>query len=134
MTRPSDDALWACAVETLRTVILPALPAGGHAHRTAVQLAGLASYAQSRPPDPTAARTEQLDAALASLAGNRLVPAGGTVAERAAAALAGAMGRNTADAASVRGALRPLLVAHLDDDLAATEGLGSALRESSPGG
>lgn len=132
MTRPSDEALWASVAETLRTVVLPALDEGTHVHATAVQLVGLAAYASSRGADPSASRRAALDAALAGLGANPLVPAEGTTEERVAAALAAAAGRVDDDASAARDALRPLLLAHLDADLAATAGLGEAFRGRLP--
>lgn len=134
MSRPSDGAVWASVAETLRKVVVPALDEGTHAHAAAVQLVALAEHARDRAADPTLERDAELAAALDRLAGNALVPPDGSPNDRAAAALAAAVGRAGADADAVRHALRPLLVAHLDDDLAATAGLGEAFRGRLPGG
>ena len=73
-----------------------------------------------------------MEAALAALGANPLVPSSGSADERAAAALVAAVGRDDADAAAVRETLRPVLVAELDDELAVTAGLLDAFRGSMP--
>jgi aminoglycoside phosphotransferase (APT) family kinase protein len=57
--RPADDALWRCVLDTLQTVILPALRPGFE-RDSARQLTGVARYALSRPPDRSAERAAEL--------------------------------------------------------------------------
>ena len=136
MAERLDDAeLWRSVERTLREVLLPAI-ADEHewARTTAVQLAGLARYAAGRPADATAERVAELRAALIALAGNALVESvdehAGTdrVMDVTGRALAAAIGRNDADAHQIRHALRPLVVRHLDDELAVTAPLVAAFR------
>lgn len=124
----TDAAIVASVAETLRTVVVPALEEGTHAHAAAVQLVALVEHARDRVADPAPGREAELAAALEHLSGNPLVPADGSQDDRIAAALAAATGRDTADATDVRATLRPILVAHLDVDLDATAGLGEAFR------
>lgn len=132
--RASDAALWASVVETLRGVVLPGMD-DGHARLATTQLVGLAEHARTRGPDPEPERQEELAAALAALTGNPLVPADpGSVLSRAAGALAAAAGRYDEAATAVRATLRPVLIDHLDDDLAAGEMLGAAFRGQLPDG
>lgn len=126
--RASDAALWASVAETLRDVVLPTID-DGHARLATTQLVGLADHARTRGTDPEPERQAELAAALAALAGNPLVPAApGSVLTRAASALAGAAGRYDEEATAVRATLRPVLIGHLDDDLAAGDMLGAAFR------
>jgi hypothetical protein len=122
--RASDDAVWASIEATIRDVLLPALD-DAHARLTAIQLAGLAGYARTRRPDPTAARDRELAVLLDGL---ELAPAHGTVAERCAAALVAAVGRDDDAAREVRRVLRSALVRHLDEDLADGAVIGEAFR------
>lgn len=135
--RPTDGAIWASVGETLRTVVLPALAAGGTdawARAQAVQLVALAELARTRGADPAGRRRAELAAALDSVAENPLVrdrwPGDEHVA--AAAALASAVGRDDADADAVRAALRTVLVAHLDDELSTSSPLIEAFRGRLP--
>ncbi len=131
---PSDDDLWASVDDTLRNVILPALT-DEWARSAALQLMGVATYARERGADPHPARVAELAGALSSLGGNRFVSWDGepnalavmTAAGRALADAVSALDPDAAPAAQpdvraeaeeVRRVLRPLLVAHLDDDLA----------------
>ena len=116
--RVSDEAVAACVAPTLRVIY-----AGGDWGRQVnAQLLALVEYTAGREPDRRPARARALLAALHVLSGNPLVPDDGGPEERAAAALAAAVGRSDtdADADAVRTHLRPVLVAELDDELAST--------------
>jgi hypothetical protein len=114
--RVTDEALWQSVVETVRDVLLPALEGDEWARLAALQVVGLAHYARDRGEDPRAARREEVAAVLGRLGldpgEDPLVTAGAT--------LAVAVGHDDADAALVRSELRPVLVRHLDEDLAET--------------
>ncbi|MCB0982939.1 MAG: hypothetical protein KDB17_20145, partial [Ilumatobacter sp.] len=71
---PTDAELWRGVEATVRNVLLPAL-SDDWARAAAVQLVGLARYAQRRPADPTGDRAAELAAALDSLGHNALVAA-----------------------------------------------------------
>jgi hypothetical protein len=119
---PTDDDLWACVDATVRDVILPALT-DDWARQCAIGLVSVAAYARRRGDDPRPARTAQMVAALVKLADNPLVSwdhSDATAEVAVARALVAAVGRADADADAVRTALRPLLTAHLDDDLVRT--------------
>jgi hypothetical protein len=127
--RPSDDALWLAFAATLRGTVLPAVSEPWVRTRV-IQLIALAEYARTRGADPARRRTEELELALDALAANALVrdhwP--GDPAEAAAAALVAAVGRDDDAARAVRAVLRPVLVSHLDEDLALTTPLMDAFR------
>ena len=127
--RPSDVALWASVAATLRRVVLPAVDDAWVRAQT-IQLIALAEHARVRGDDPARRRTEELEAALDALAGNPLVrdhwP--GDPAEAASAALAAAVGRDDDAAQAVRAVIRPILVRHLDDELALSMPLMDAFR------
>jgi hypothetical protein len=130
----TDAALWRSVEVTGRDVILPAVT-DEWVRASLVQLIGLARYAASRPPDPTAARVAELLAVLGSLDGNALVVAEWTgettpasVVGAVARILARAVGRADADADAVRRLLRPVVVRQLDDELAVTGALVGAFR------
>jgi MoxR-like ATPase len=132
--RASDGALWASVAATLRDVVLPAID-DGHARIVTTQLVGLAEHAITRGPDPEPDRAAELTVALAALAGNPLVPPDpGPAPDLVAGALAAAAGRNDEAATAVRATLRPILIRHLDDDLAAGEVLGAVFRGRLPDG
>ncbi len=127
----TDAEVWACVEHTLRQVILPALPADQEWARAAtVQLVGLVRYAATRPPggDVAERRRAELVEALGAVEGNPLVPAGGEPADRVAAALVAAVGDTGEDAQQIRAVLRPVVVAHLDEEVAVTGPLVDAFR------
>ena len=84
---PSDAEMWRSVEATVRNVLLPSIT-DDWARVITVQLAGMARYAATRPPDPTAARVAELAAALDRLAGNPVVAAHWPVAIRRAAGCA----------------------------------------------
>ena len=131
--RPSDGALWASVAETLRRVVLPQL-ADTWARAQAIQLIGLAEQARGRGGDPAHRYTEELVTALESIADNPLVHEHwpGEPHAVAAAALAAAVPRDDDAADEVRAALRPLLVAQLDEELALSSPLMEAFRGRLP--
>jgi hypothetical protein len=125
--RISADAVAASIAPALRAV--HAEPSSSWARQLTAQLIAVVEYAQNRPPDRTHARRAELAVALTGLAGNPLVPAEGSVEQRAGAALAAAVeSEGTAHATAVRAALRPLLVAELDEELAETAVMMDGLR------
>ena len=128
IARPSDGALWASVVQTLRDVVLPAVT-DDFARITVVQLIGLAHYARTRDEDPTAPRAEAVAAALDTLTGCSLVsehwqqhadrdPAAVLRAASDVLVACIALPDDDPDAVAIRAGLRPLLLAQLDADLA----------------
>jgi hypothetical protein len=136
--RPSDGAIVRSIARTLADVIRPALRgdrrADPYARTVAVQLAGVARYAAARPADPAGTRRAELSAALDSLGANPIVLgcAGDDPDGVASAALVACIGRVDRDADDVRATLRPVLVGHLDDELAVTAPLIVAFRGRLP--
>ncbi len=133
--RLDDAELWRCVDATLTDVVLPAIADGDDWARAAtVQLIGLVRYAASRPADASSERLTELAAALGSLSHNPLVDWDGesTVASVRGAvgrALAAAIGSDDDPAADeVRRVLRPIIVRHLDGELAVTAPLVDAFR------
>ena len=144
MTNPSDRAIHRATAATLRDIVLPAVD-DDWARRSVIQLIALAELAGRRDDPHTVGehRRAELRAALDRLAGNPLVPwppAGGTAAagnapdteetvvDACGRALAAAVADDGPDADAVRAGLRPLLLAHLDDDLAVTASLEGPFR------
>jgi hypothetical protein len=130
VVEPPDDQLWRSVEVTVRTVLLPALH-DEWARVAAIQLAGLARLALTRPPDPAPERAAELAAALDALSDNDIVMAHWTgaardpdgVASAVSAVLAGAVTRADAAGDEIRARLRPIVRRHLDDDLAVTGAL-----------
>jgi hypothetical protein len=135
--RPADAALWWSVERTLRDVVLPHV-ADEWAEVATIQLVGLARYARTRPPDPAAARHRELGTVLDELAAsaNRLVahhwPSGDNPVAATAALLTAAVHDDTPDGAAVQAALRPVVVRHLDEDLAASVVLMGPFRGQLP--
>lgn len=127
--RPTDAAILAAAQQSLRTVVLPNV-ADGHARASVVHLLGLLRYLADRGPDRDDARRAQLVAGLEQLADNPLVAPlwPGEPFHVAGAALADAVRSGGAAASEVRAVLRPILVAHLEDELSETTPLIAAFR------
>lgn len=125
MTWLSDEALWTSVAESLRRVILPELTEG-HARLTAIQLAALADHARTRGANPVADRMVELADALG------FTQRDGTALARSASLLATAAAGAAASDAAAAAHVRAVLVRHLDDDLAATAGLGEAFRGLPP--
>jgi len=130
--RPADGDLWRVVEATVYNVILPSLD-DPWARAAAVQLVGVARYAQRRDEDPTAANAAEVAAVIAGLTHNPLVvqPLADdphSVLDAAARSLAAAVADAGADGDEVRAVLRPLLVRQLDDELAITAPLVAAFR------
>ncbi len=121
---------------TVREQLLPALPADqAWARAVGVQLVGLVRYAMRRGADRTQERIDEVADVLASLRHNELVAGvwDGDRSQRpvmaaAGAALAAAIVRDDAAGDEIRSVLRPVVVRHLDDELAATAPLIDAFR------
>lgn len=132
----SDAEIHRAVAATVRDVLLPALPEdAGWARAAAIQLVGLTQYAAQRGPDRTAARVAELADVLRSLAGNELVdaawdgdPSQRAVMGAAGAVLAAAVGRADDASRAAAEALRPVVVRHLDAELAETAPLVAAFR------
>jgi len=129
--RPSDHALWASVVATLRDVVLPEL-GDGFARQSALQLIGVAIYARDRGPDPSHHHEQELSDALDALDEVSitldLAPDGPDPWVRAASLLAAASGREDEAAVEVASTLRTVLVGQLDRELAAHQVLVDAFR------
>ena len=132
--RLSDAEILRAVDATVLGVLLPALRDDADwARAAAVQLVGLVRYAAGRGPDRTAARIDALAAVLTRLSGNELVTWDGartreSVHTAAGAALAASVGRDDPTGDEVRRELRPVVVRHLDDELAETAPLVEAFR------
>jgi hypothetical protein len=129
MAELSDDELWRSVEHTIEHVLLPAIDASDEwARSAAVQLIGLARYGRTRaviPDDPA-----ELIAVLHRLSSNPLVNQNWRSIRTAAdleatlgAVLAAAVHDDTPAGDEIRTELRPLVIARLDADLAATQGL-----------
>jgi hypothetical protein len=114
-------SILASVAETLRAVVHPAI-GDPYVAGVVAQLIGLVDLARTGTHDPLPERTAALEAVLHSLAGNALVAPhwpGSDAWSAASAALVATIDANDdAAATEVRAALRPLLIAQLDADLA----------------
>ena len=132
----TDAEIHRAVAATVREILLPALPDdAGWARAAAIQLVGLTQYAARRGPDRTIACVAELADVLSALAGNELIDATWdgdrsqqAVMRAAGAVLAAAVGRDDESARAAVGALRPVLVRQLDDELAETAPLVNAFR------
>lgn len=138
MAEPSDTELWRGVEHTVRAVLLPAID-DEWARAAAIQLAGLARYASSRPTGRLETDTGELVTALRGLDGNTIVAshwhgdeAPAAVMAAVAAILAETValeeavtldGSGEGDAEQARTVLRTILVRQLDDELAVTSEL-----------
>jgi hypothetical protein len=127
VAEPTDQQMWRAVEATVRNVLLPSI-ADDWARVAAVQLVGMARYAQRRPPDPLPARAAELRGTLGGLAANPIVAAHPVPADAGDADVLAVVGEVLADAAArddppadeVRAQLRPVVRRQLDDDLATT--------------
>lgn len=130
--RISEAAARSAVAPTLRAVY--ADPAGDWARQALAQLIAVVEHVVGRSADPTEERRGALRDALADLAGHPLVAPDGPPEQRAADALAAAAGRDDDAARAVQAALRPLLLAELDGELASTmemmEGFRGRVRDA----
>ena len=125
MGEPSDAEMWRSVEATVRNVVLPSIT-DEWARVITVQLAGLARYAATRPPDRTPARVAELAATLDGLAGNPVVAAHWqspstepqAVFGAVSAVLADAVARDDQPGDDIRARLRTVVSRHLDEDLA----------------
>lgn len=132
----TDAEIHRAVATTVRDVLLPALRDDADwARAVAIQLVGLARYGAERSGDQTASRIAELADVLDTLAGNELVDEAwngdrsqSAVMGAAGAILAAAVGRDNDAARAAVGALRPVLVRQLDDELAETAPLVDAFR------
>lgn len=137
--RPTDREILASIAQTLRNDIFPAL-APGWERSTVAQLVAIAEWAKARQGDPAAAREQAVVAALHTLRGNPIIVESsateGSPWQLASAALVAAIGRTDDAAVEVQRALRPVLVAQLDNELAETtpmmDGFRGRLRDVPP--
>ena len=121
---------------TVLEVLLPALRADAEwATATAVQLVGLVRYAATRSPDRTPERVDELAALLRTLGDNEIVaaswdgdPSADAIMAAVSAVLAASVSRADPAAQQVREVLRPVVVRHLDEELAETAPLVDAFR------
>jgi hypothetical protein len=119
--------MWRSVEATVRNVLLPSIT-DEWARVITVQLVGLAHYAATRPPDPTAARVAELAEALDRLAGNPVVAAHWqprstepiAVLRAVSTVLADAVSRDDQAGDEIRVGLRSVVSRHLDEDLAVT--------------
>ncbi len=133
--RASEAAILVSVARTLRETVMPAIddsvaPVDAYVRATIVQLIGIVEQASTRTVGSDSQRSRELTRALDHLASNPIVvggPAGDPFAT-AARALVDCVGRTDAAADEVRAALRPVLVAQLDDELAQTICLMDAFR------
>ena len=134
--RLSDAELWRGVETTVRNVLLPAIT-DEWARAAAVQLVGVARYAERRPADPIGERLAELRTVLARLDANPLVAANRPDAgDESAHGVLAAVGRVLAAAVDddgpagdeVRAVLRPVVVRHLDEELLVTAPLVHAFR------
>jgi hypothetical protein len=127
VAEPTDQQMWRAVEVTIRNVVLPSI-GDDWARVAAVQLVGVARYAQQRPDDPLPARVAELRGALGRLAANPIVAAHQPAADDGDAGVLAAVGAVLADAVSrddaaadeVRAQLRPVVRRQLDDDLASS--------------
>jgi len=117
--RPSNEAMWASVLETLRDTVLPHV-SDPHARSATIQLIGLAAYAGRRGADPTRRRIEELSAALGAAAGQ-------DVLRSCMAVLSDPYHR-------AHSTVREILERHLDEDLAIESAMLDAFRGRVPDG
>jgi hypothetical protein len=140
--RPSDAALWSSLTATLSHTVLPTIE-DPHTRQVVIQLAGLAAYGRDRPADPTVERAGELAVVLDELAeeGNRVVvqhwSAGAArdvdaVLQACTEVLAAAATADGIEEEQAQERLRPVLVRHLDEDLADEDVLIAAFRGRPP--
>lgn len=130
----TDAEILASVDHTVLNVLTPALRDDAEwARAAAIQLVGLVRYAARRAEDRTVQRVEEVADALASLDANALVDWDGDRSQRAVMdaagrALAAAVVDQGAAGDDIRRVLRPVVVGHLDDELAETAPLVGAFR------
>jgi hypothetical protein len=139
VAEPTDQQMWRAVEATIRNVVLPSI-GDDWARVAAVQLVGVARYAQERSDDPLPARVAELRSALGRLAANPIVAAHKPAADDGDAGVLAAVGAVLADAVSrddaaadeVRAQLRPVVRRQLDDDLASSGMLMAYFRGELP--
>lgn len=132
----SDAEILRSVEQTVREVLLPALPEDGDWARTAsVQLIGLVRYALRRGPDRSALYRDELLVALDSLSSNGIVSelwngsrTQADVLEATGAVLARSASDDSPDSLEVRNVLRPIVIGQVDQELAETSPLVNAFR------
>ena len=136
--------MWASVASTLQDVILPGID-DVHHRQVVVQMIGMAAYARDRGPDPSARRVGELADGLDALArsGNSVVTARWSpgssrvpadVMTAVGEVLAACVDLTDADPVAAQETLRPVLVRHLTEDLAAEDVLLRAFRGRLPDG
>lgn len=127
---PTDDQLWLCMSETMRSVILPSLE-DPWARVALIRLIGLAEYAPKRGSDPTARRIAELIACIDQLSvrfagireqlpDNWPEPDATSVLRFSGQLLAGTIADTSEQSSAIQADLKTLLLAQLDDDLSAS--------------
>jgi hypothetical protein len=126
VAEPTDQQMWRAVEATVHNVLLPSI-ADDWARVAAVQLVGMARFAQQRPADPLPARVAELRGVLDALAANPIVaahPPSAAGDEGVLAAvgevLADAVARDDPPAEEIRDQLRTIVRRQLDDDLASS--------------
>ena len=130
MRLPTDEQLWICMSETMRSDILPCLE-DPWARVALIRLIGLAEYAPKRGDDPTDQRVGELVHCIDQLAARysgikEQLPSqwpsddAATVFDLSSRLLVDAVGDTSEQAESLRSELKTLLLAQLDEDLAVT--------------
>ncbi|MBT4492120.1 MAG: hypothetical protein HOC70_02680 [Gammaproteobacteria bacterium] len=130
---PTDNDLWHCMSETMRSVILPTID-DPWAKIALIRLIGLAEYAPRRGDDPTKQRTRDLAGCVDALVAKfkplqQTLPAdwpgegATTVLDFCSKLLTDAVGDDSAQSQAVRDELKPLLLRQLDEELAVTSPL-----------
>jgi plasmid stabilization system protein ParE len=129
--RPSDRAILESVAATLRAVVDDDR-LDDATRITLVQTIALAELAAHRGDDPAPQRRNELESALESIAANpyvaKYVP--GDPYSVATRALVDAVGRDDTAADELRHVIRPVLIGHLDADLAVAGPLLDAFRGS----
>ncbi|MDP6828458.1 MAG: hypothetical protein QF515_15310 [Pseudomonadales bacterium] len=130
---PTDNDLWHCMSETMRSVILPCLD-DPWARVALIRLIGLAEYAPRRGEDPIEQRTRDLTDCVDGLtlkfeSLRQFLPAdwpgegAAATMDVCAKLLSEAVGDDSEQAQAVRDELKPLLLCQLDEDFALTSPL-----------
>ena len=125
--QPTDDQLWLCMSETMRSVILPCVE-DPWARTALIRLIGLAEYAPQRGEDPTTQRLRDLTTCIDQLASRyagiseQLPEQWPSVDQRqlldlCSSFLVNSVGDTSEQAKAVQKELKALLLSQLNNDL-----------------